>query len=180
METADTPDMQAGERVDRNLVLTGFMGTGKSTVGKLLAARLSMPFVDSDEEIVARTGMSIPVMFEKFGEPGFRQVESVLCKWLASRKGIVISTGGGMLVNLHNLAVMAASGLVVCLTATPEVLETRLRGDAPADRPLAGQWRELLDMRQTAYAAIPNQIDTSHKTPEAVAAEVLALWQSSR
>lgn len=162
----------------RNLVLTGFMGTGKTTVGQLVAHELNMPFIDSDQEIITRTGMPIPELFARFGESGFRQVETVMCKWLASRKGIVIATGGGMLVNVHNLAVMRSSGLVVCLTAAPEVLKERLQSSA--DRPLAANWEELLEKRRSAYAAIPNHIDTTGKTPAQVTAEVISLWQSSR
>lgn len=160
----------------RNIVLTGFMGTGKTTVGQIVAHLLDFPFVDSDQEIVERTGMSIPEIFERFGEPGFRHVESVMCKWLASRADVVIATGGGMLVNVHNLAVMSAQGLVICLQAPPQVIQERLAG--ATGRPLAAQWETLYDKRRSAYAAIPNQIDTFNKTPEQIAQEVVALWRS--
>ncbi|HEX2620851.1 MAG TPA: shikimate kinase [Phototrophicaceae bacterium] len=165
----------------RNLVLTGFMGTGKTTVGTLVAGLLDMTFVDSDQEIIARTGMPIPEMFQKFGEEGFRRVETVMCKWLASRADVVIATGGGMLVNVHNLVVMRASGLVVCLTASPDAIRERLETASEfSGRPLATRWEELLEKRHSAYAIIPNHIDTTGKTPDQVAAEVVALWQSSR
>jgi shikimate kinase len=162
----------------RNLVLTGFMGTGKSTVGKLVAEALDIPFVDSDEEIVRRTNLTIPQIFERFGESGFRHIESVMCRWLASCPGVVIATGGGMLVNIRNLAVMSKTGMVFCLNAAPEVIRERLLSSN--DRPLAANWEALYEQRRAAYAAIPNQLDTTDKSPEQVASEVIALWQSSR
>jgi shikimate kinase len=161
----------------RNLVLTGFMGTGKTTIGRLTAQALDLPFIDSDVEITRRTKMTIPEIFEHFGEPGFRHIESVMCRWLSRCDGAVISTGGGMLVNLRNLAAMSQTGLVICLTAAPEVIEMRLRGSA-SDRPLAANWQALYEQRRSAYAAIPHQVDTTDKSPHQVVEEVIALWQS--
>lgn len=166
------------KEIPRNLVLTGFMGTGKTTVGKQVASSLDLPFLDSDEEIVRRAKMTIPQIFEQFGEAGFRHLESVMCRWLASCSDVVISTGGGMLVNVRNLAVMSKTGLVVCLNAAPEDIRERLQ--TSNNRPLKAHWEELYEQRQSAYAAIPNQIETTGKTPDEVAREVMALWQSSR
>jgi shikimate kinase len=162
----------------RNLVLTGFMGTGKTTVGKRVASILDLPFIDSDEEIVRRAKMTIPQIFEHFGETGFRHLESVICRWMASCSDVVISTGGGMLVNVQNLGVMSKTGLVVCLNAAPEVIHQRLQ--TSNNRPLKANWEALYEQRQSAYAAIPNQIETTGKTPDQVAGEVIALRQSSR
>lgn len=161
---------------DRNIVITGFMGTGKTTVGQLVATSLGRQFVDTDEEIVRRAGMTIPEIFRCDGEARFRSIEARLCRFLAAQRGLVISTGGGMLVDDGNRAVMLASGLVVCLTATPEAIANRLSGDD--ERPLLkGDWRALLERRQAAYHAIPYQIDTTERTPEQVAHEVLELWR---
>lgn len=162
----------------QNLVITGFMGTGKTTVGQLVAQWLDLPFIDSDAELVERTGASISELFARHGEEGFRTIESVLCRWLASRAGIVVATGGGMLVNVHNLAAMTASGLVVCLTASTEALEGRLK--MSDERPLAWNWQQLLEQRRSAYAAIPHQVDTTGKAPQQVAEEVIALWRASQ
>lgn len=162
----------------RNLVLTGFMGTGKTTVGKFAAEALNLPFIDSDVELVKRTKLTIPQIFEQFGEPGFRQLESVICRWLANCDGAVISTGGGMLVNVRNLAVMSSTGLIICLNAEPEAIRERLKG--ANNRPLAANWEALYEQRRSAYAAIPNQINTTGKTTDQVSGEVVALWQSSR
>jgi shikimate kinase len=160
-----------------NIVLTGFMGTGKSTIGKHIARRLKWPFVDADEEIVRRAGMPIPQIFAQYGEPHFRQIEREVCRELAARQQTVIATGGGMLVDPVNRDVMQANGLVVCLTATMKTLARRLRNDG--SRPLAsGDWRGLLARRKPAYDAIPYQVDTSGRRPADVAAEIIALWQN--
>lgn len=164
-------------RDHQNIVITGFMGTGKSTVGQLVAEKLDWPFVDADAAIVERVGMSIPKIFEREGEPGFRRHEAQVCKALAARSNHVIATGGGMLVNAANRAEMLKTGFVVCLTARPEVIKQRL-----ADfegRPLAPNWQALLTQRQPAYAQIPVQVDTSQLEPAAVAQEIIRLWRES-
>jgi shikimate kinase len=161
----------------RNLILTGFMGTGKTTIGKRIAALTGRPFIDTDDEIVRRVGKSIPAIFRDDGEPAFREHERRLCRALTHTHGLVISTGGGMLVNVENRAALAETGLIVCLEASPEVIEARL--SASSDRPLAANWRELYAQRRAAYAAIPTHIDTSERTPDEVAQEIVRLWQSS-
>lgn len=167
----DTPN-------DRNIVITGFMGTGKSTIGKLLAEKLGRPYLDTDEEIVRRVGMSIPEIFKRDGEPRFRHIERRMCRFWAAQTGYVISTGGGMLVDESNREVMLASGFVVCLTASVETIGERLRTDK-AERPmLSGDWRTLFEKRRPAYEAIPNQVDTTGKTPEAITEEIIRLWQT--
>lgn len=163
---------------NQNLVITGFMGTGKTTVGQLVAEKLDRPFIDTDAEIVRRVGMSIPELFQRQGEQGFRHVERRMCRFLAAQGGYVISTGGGMLVDDGNRDVMLASGMVICLTASPDTIMARLSVDK-IERPLLkGDWRGLLEKRQPAYNAIPYQIDTTNKTPEAVAEEIVQLWQT--
>src|SRR5690606_27386423 len=105
-----------------NIVLAGFMGAGKTTVGRLVAHRLGWPFVDADDEIVARAGMSIPEIFARYGEAHFRQIEREVCAELARREHTVIATGGGALVDETNLKTMLASGLVVCLRVSAEAV----------------------------------------------------------
>lgn len=161
----------------RNIVLTGFMGTGKTTVGQLVADFLGWSFVDADDEIIERTGLTIPQIFERDGEIGFRRIESIVCQSLAARSQTVIATGGGMLVNEANRELMIASGLVVCLVTDVEVLAKRLRHDR--NRPLAqGDWRALMERRKAAYNSIPHQVDTTQKSPPQVAREIVTLWQT--
>ena len=160
-----------------NLVLTGFMGTGKTTVGQLVADQLGWQFVDSDDAIVRQVGRTIPEIFAVEGEAGFRHYETQVCAALATGQHQVIATGGGALVNAHNRAVMQANGLVICLTAAPEVIKERLTDFE--GRPLAPNWESLLQQRRAAYAEIPYQVDTTHKTPQDVAQEIVDLWQKS-
>ncbi len=162
---------------DRHVVITGFMGTGKTTVGRQIAALLSRPFLDTDAEIVRIRGMSIPDIFKHEGEQNFRHIERRMCRFLAAQHGLVIATGGGMLVDESNRNVMLASGLVVCLSASPETILRRLKDD-PTERPLLqGDWQALMEKRAPDYAAIPNQVDTNNKTPEQIAQEIVTLWQ---
>ncbi|GIL14213.1 MAG: shikimate kinase [Chloroflexota bacterium] len=164
---------------DRNIILTGFMGTGKTTVGRLVAEHLERPFVDTDAEIVKQAGKSIAEIFATEGEPAFRHIERRLCRFLAAQSGLVIATGGGMLVDAGNREVMLASGMVVCLMADPETILARLQDD-PTERPLLrGDWRALLEQRRLAYEAFPCQVITTGKTPEQVADEVVQLWAVS-
>lgn len=164
---------------DRNIVLTGFMGVGKTAVGRSVAERLGRPFVDMDAEIEQRTGKRIAQIFAEQGEPAFRQQEAELCRELGARRGWVISTGGGALVPAANRLALAGSSLLICLTASPELVLERLA--SAADRPLlAGparleRIRSLLSERSAAYAAIPRQIDTTLLGVEQVAQEVIRM-----
>jgi shikimate kinase len=153
------------------------MGTGKTTVGKLVAKKLGWPFIDADDEIVRQAGMSIPAIFAQRGEAGFREIERDVCRALAGREQVVIATGGGMLVDESNRAVMLESGLVVCLVAPAELVNKRIGSDP--NRPLLKtDWRALMEKRKPAYDSIPCQVDTTRKTPDRVAAEIIRLWQT--
>ena len=163
---------------NRHIVITGFMGTGKTTTGRVLAEKLNRPFVDMDDLIIERAGKSIPKIFAEDGEPVFRTLERDILQELAQTGGQVIATGGGALVADANRQLMKGATFLVCLTAVPEVIESRLSRDG-AGRPLAQGWRELLDKRASAYADIPIQIDTSNRQPQQVAEEIIRLWQSS-
>lgn len=146
----------------RSIVLTGFMGTGKSTVARLLAEALGRPLVDSDDLIVERAGLTIPEIFAQQGEAAFRALEARLCAELAAQTGLVIATGGGMLIPPGNRALMLRSAVVICLDAAPETIEARL--NTSAGRPLAGQWRELYEARKPVYAALPHHLATDDLT----------------
>jgi shikimate kinase len=148
----------------RNIVLVGFMGTGKTSVGKGLAQRLGLRFVDMDSVIEERQGKPIPRIFAEDGEPRFRALERELVRELAAGSGQVIATGGGVVLNPENVSDYARSGLVVCLSAEPDTIFQRVAADS--SRPLlAGDKKqkilEILAARRSRYAAIPCRIDTT-------------------
>ena len=120
----------------RNIVLTGFMGTGKTAVGRAVGRILGREFVDMDELIAARAGKPIPRIFAEDGEEAFRRMERALCRELSARDGLVIATGGGALVDPENRALMMKSGIVVCLTASRDEIVRRLSGTDASARPL--------------------------------------------
>lgn len=163
-------------RPPRNLILTGFMGTGKSTVGRLVAQAACLIFVDTDARIVLREGRSIPRIFADDGEAAFRRIELDVLRELAAHSGQVIATGGGALISPQARQAVEGDNLIVCLTAAPEVIARRLASSS--DRPLAQQWRELLVQRQPVYQSFPHIIDTSHRPPQRVAQEIVALWHA--
>lgn len=162
-----------------NIILTGFMGTGKSNIGRKVAARLRRPFVDLDDVIAQRAGKTIPAIFAEDGEPAFRALEAAVCAELAAPAGRVIATGGGAMVNPANREALAAGGTLICLEAAPEAILRRVsRGD---ERPmLAGgeplaRIRELLAQRASAYAAVPHHLDTTHLSVPAAAERVMGI-----
>ena len=165
----------------RNLVLVGFMGTGKSAVGRRVAALAAAPFLEMDAELERRAGKSISRIFAEDGEPAFRDQEAQLAEEWGRKQGAVISCGGGVVLREANLRALGANGLLVCLTARPEVILARTA--RAAKRPLlAGEnpeqkIRDLLAARAPLYAKIPVQIDTSDLGPEELAAQVLARWK---
>ncbi|MFC1466573.1 MAG: 3-dehydroquinate synthase [Candidatus Brachytrichaceae bacterium NZ_4S206] len=168
----------------RNLILAGFMGTGKSTVGRLCAQRLGLDFVDADEEISRREGMPIPAIFAAHGEGYFRERERALVAELSARRGCVIATGGGMIVDDDNRAALLGSGVGVCLTATPEIILQRVGGEmAAAERPMlrggdvAGRIARLLRERAPKYAQMHYWVDTSRCAPDDVADLVCDLYR---
>jgi shikimate kinase len=169
----------------QNLFLIGYRGTGKSTVGPLVAARLGWAFVDADELTEATAGMSIKEIFAKEGETGFRNREAATLAELASRTNHVIATGGGVILRESNRAVLRKSGFVVWLSATPEAAWERIQADAAtaARRPnltVAGGLDEvctLLATREPLYRAAANvEIRTDGLSPEAVADAIFRAW----
>ncbi|MBI3732930.1 MAG: 3-dehydroquinate synthase [Chloroflexi bacterium] len=165
-----------------NIVLTGFMGTGKTTVGSRVASALQRDFVDMDEVIAARAGKPVAHIFADEGEARFRERERVLCRELASRDGLVIATGGGSLVDDASRALLARNTTLFCLDASPEEIARRLAGCA--DRPLldarrAGQSpaeriARMVAERESAYALIPRHVATDGLSAEQVAEQVLS------
>jgi shikimate kinase/3-dehydroquinate synthase len=167
-----------------NIILTGFMGTGKTTVGKLLANQLNFEFIDTDAFIEERTGKRIPKIFEQIGEEAFRIMEAEVAKELSQRKNIVISTGGRMMLEPNNAAVLSSTGRVFCLVATPEEIFERVSKDEATIRPLLasadamGRIIELMRQRQEEYGQFPEMV-TSDKTPDAVARILYGILQAN-
>lgn len=161
----------------RNVALAGFMGVGKSSVGRLVAAELQFEFVDTDEVIECRTGVKVSEIFAQHGEAAFRKFEGELVAEMAAWSGKVISTGGGLIVNPDNLASLKAHSLVVCLWATPETIYQRTKHQThrpllQADDPLA-KIRELLATREAAYKRADVLVSTEQRSIKEIAAHVL-------
>ncbi len=165
------------------IVLAGFMGTGKTTVGRVIAEKLQWEFLDTDEEIERRENMPIPKIFERHGELHFRAVETELCKELAPRKDLVVATGGGMPVDPVNRGLLNTNSVVICLRcATSEILA---RVNTGSGRPMLGETdiekriAALLRERDRAYASLPFHVDTSGLSVDQVTDRVLSLVEST-
>ena len=160
----------------RNVILCGFMATGKSTVGKRLAELVGFDFIDLDIAIETEEGVSIPQIFAERGEPAFRALESRMVKKMMDQSGFVIATGGGTIVNPSNLANLKKCGVVIALTADiPTILQ---RTATDTHRPLLrtqneedreARIRSLLEQRMSAYSQADIMLDTSSLTIEEVA-----------
>ena len=167
-----------------NIILTGFMATGKTTVGKLLAEEFGYEFVDTDKLIENRTGRSVAQIFSQQGEAAFRRLEADLAGELARRQGLVIATGGRLMLDPENAAALSASGQVFCLVATPEEILERVERDPHVRRPLLEvpnlieRIVELLQERQAGYSCF-SQMVTSGKSPEEVASTLARLYRES-
>ncbi|HEX2950890.1 MAG TPA: bifunctional shikimate kinase/3-dehydroquinate synthase, partial [Armatimonadota bacterium] len=162
-----------------HLILAGFMGTGKSTVGRLLAERLECPFVDCDAEIERIAAKGIPQIFQDEGEEAFRSVESrVLRSLLRNESPTVLALGGGTLASPDNLELIKHAGPLICLSADPVAIYQRVKVQA-GQRPLLqvaeplAKIRELLERRQPAYAQADVDVDTTTLEPVEVVDEVL-------
>jgi len=166
---------------ESNLILTGFMGTGKTTVGRLVAQKLGREFIDTDLVIEERHG-PIHEIFEHQGEPAFRDIERALARELGRRSGLVIATGGRMLLDPENVEELSKNGRIFCLVATPEEIYDRFTRDpCRVSRPLLDvedpkqRIVELLDERAADYARF-SQLATDHIEPDVIAQELADLW----
>lgn len=166
-----------------NVYLVGMMGAGKSTAGRLLARRLKLEFLDSDQEIERRCGVRIPLIFEIEGEAGFRGRESQVIAELTARDGVVLATGGGAVLAEANRRRLAARGTVVYLHAQPDELYRRVRRDK--NRPLLatpdplGRLRELYAERDPLYRSIADVVlETASQSAPALAKALLGRLKS--
>jgi shikimate kinase len=160
----------------RNLILCGFMATGKSSVGKQLASLVGYDFIDMDASIEVEEGTSIPQIFAERGEAAFRALESKMVERVANRRGCVIATGGGTIVNPLNLEKLKSCGILINLTADIDIIISR--AGSGEDRPMLRQGdrreriRSLMDQRAHAYAQADLAIDTTTLTVEEVAQQI--------
>ena len=164
----------------RNLVLLGFMGTGKSALARRVAALTGCPYLEMDAELERRAGRAISKIFAEDGEDAFRRMESQLAAEWGTREGSVIACGGGVVLREENVRALGSNGVLVCLTARPEILLERtsrskkrplLAGENPEEK-----IRNLLAMRAPLYAKISHQLDTSDADLDTLAEKLLDLW----
>lgn len=162
-----------------NIILTGFMGTGKTVVGKLIAEKTGLIFVDTDALIVEAAGKSINSIFEEDGEDAFRRIETQVLSEACKNKGRVISTGGGAVTIEGNIRVIKDSGILVALTASSDTILNRIEDEG--HRPLLKtdnpkqKIEDLLLERQAFYKKADIVIDTTNISPDTVAEKIVNL-----
>ena len=167
-----------------NIILTGFMATGKTTVGKLLAEQLKYEFVDTDDLIVKRSGQTVAEIFREKGEAAFRRMESEIAQELGQKEGLVVSTGGRLMLDPANAAALSRRGRVFCLVATPEEILQRVESDTQVRRPLLEVSNpierivDLMQKREEDYGRFPQMV-TSEKTPDEVTRNMVGIFQAN-
>ncbi|MHA1370419.1 MAG: shikimate kinase [Promethearchaeota archaeon] len=173
-------------KVKTNISLIGFMGTGKTTVGRIVAERLNKRFIECDDFIVKKAGKSIPEIFALDGEIAFRELEIQVMKEIQDENNCVFSTGGGVVLNNINVLYMNKSSVVICLVARPDVIYKRIMNEGKEKRPLLAkpdpmaEIVRLLEFRKPFYAAATNLlIDTSNLPIEDVVDKVIELYQNN-
>ena len=163
-----------------NLVLIGYRGTGKSTVGRILADRLGREFVSTDAAIVKRANLAIPDIVARDGWDHFRDLESQVCRELAGKDGLIIDTGGGAILRPENVACLKAGGVLFWLTAEVGTIATRIGGDTQrpsltGTKSFTEEIEEVLRERRPKYeAAADHRIATDGRTLVEVAEAILA------
>lgn len=167
-----------------NLALIGFMGTGKTSVGRLMADQLHFDYLDTDDMIQFRTGRTITSIFREDGEAAFRELEQQVVRELAARRRTVISTGGGLPTNAENLASLKTHALTVCLWASPEKIWERVRNQT--HRPLLCgpnprlKIAELLAAREPFYRQADVLINTDLRSVREVVQQVIHQYRLAR
>lgn len=181
--------MTGGSSSRDMIFLVGYRGTGKSTVGRLLAGRLGWAFADADEYVEQVAGKSIREIFATEGEPAFRALEAHTIEQLSARTGYVIATGGGAILRESTRELLKARGFVAWLTAAPETVLGRLRTDPTTGerRPnltalsSEDEVRALIAVREPLYREVADfAVATDTISPEGVSDAILAAWTDSR
>ena len=163
----------------KNIVLIGFMGTGKSTTGLRLAEKLKLHFIDMDREIEKLTGMTITDIFRRYGEIRFRSEEQLMAQKLCTQKNLVIAAGGGVVLKEETIALLQTNGVLVCLEAKPQYILERVNRKK-GTRPLLKKdmqmedIEEMLAIRKPLYSKADHCIDTSGKNIDAVVNEIIS------
>lgn len=163
----------------KNIILVGFMGAGKTAVGKILAKLLKRRFVDLDEMIEEREGMPIAEIFATRGEPYFRKAEKDIVKEASSLTGVVTGTGGGAVIDKENIVNLKSSGIIFYLDASPDKILERTKGHT--HRPLLNvsdpreKISDLLAKRAEFYAQADHRIDTNNLSVDEVAKKIISL-----
>ena len=148
-----------------NIILIGFMGTGKTAVGKRLATVLQKEFYDTDLEVEKVTGMTISQLFHKYGEVRFRSEEDLALRRLLQKNNCVLATGGGIVLKPNNIAFLKEKGIIICLTARPEIIFERVK--KRNNRPLLNRKKryetitQLMNEREALYKCADFYLDTS-------------------
>jgi shikimate kinase len=161
------------------IYLTGFMGCGKTTVGRLLAQRLGVGFIDLDMEIERRMGMTVRQIFERQGEPAFRQMEAEALRGTLALPDVVVATGGGTMAFEANAALIRANGLSVWINPAFATISSRIGGRGKTNRPLFKDGSQALALyreRLSAYRRADLTVDVApHEGPEEIAARIALL-----
>ena len=156
---------------NRSIVLVGMMGAGKSSIGRRLAARLGIPFIDADAEIESAAGMTIPEIFDKHGEPYFRAGEARVIARLLDGGPQVLATGGGSLMDAQTRALIGAKGVSIWLKADIDVLLKRTK--RRNDRPLAEKIKDLLPIREPLYAQADIVVQSRDEPHDTIVDEIM-------
>lgn len=165
----------------KNIYLVGFMGTGKSAVAKALAAKLDRPYLDLDDLIVQKEGRSINEIFEKHGEAVFRKAEKEVVLEVSKKSNLVVSCGGGVVLDAQNIENLKKTGVLIALSAQPEAIYERVKHNT--DRPLLKvlnpieKIKELLHIRKPHYEKADYMIDTTSLSVDEVVDKIIALIQ---
>ncbi len=167
-----------------NIIITGFMGTGKSIVAEELARKLRMEFIDMDQIIEERQGLTISDIFERHGENYFREQENKLVKELSRKENMVIATGGGTLISSDNNRTLSQKGKIICLYADSQTIYNRVK--RKNDRPLLNgenildKINHLLKERKKIYDNVKWKIDTTNFTTQEVVDKIINLLKLER
>ncbi len=163
----------------KNLVLTGMMGCGKTTCGRALAEKLGRPFVDTDEVVEARAGLTIPEIFARDGEQGFRDLESAVARELAAETGAVVATGGGIILRPENRAALKKGGLVFFLNRpAADIFSSVSMAGRPLGQGGEAQFLQRFRDREGLYRGMADEVIDLFTSPAVTVEEILRLLRA--